>query len=241
MRRRALPSPAFCLALLALFVSLGGTTYAITALPRNSVGTEQLRRGAVTESDLANDSVITSKLAGGAVTERKIARNAVTGSRIAPDSIGGAQIDESSLLTVPFAQQAETAKVATRAQVADRVEQVARADAATTADRAALADKASEADRAGIADKLGVVRTNFVNATVQEGESTDFFVDCDPGWFALTGGWIATGDLADLPAVTGASLEETWLVRLADLDSDATPAATPGLAYAVCVQVEDAQ
>ncbi|MGN6188465.1 MAG: hypothetical protein ACTHOE_06170 [Conexibacter sp.] len=47
------PSPALVVALLALFVALGGTSYAVTQLPRNSVGTSQLRDGAVTRAKLS--------------------------------------------------------------------------------------------------------------------------------------------------------------------------------------------
>jgi hypothetical protein len=39
--------------LLALFVALGGTSYAAAKLPRNSVGTTQIRSGAVTQAKLA--------------------------------------------------------------------------------------------------------------------------------------------------------------------------------------------
>jgi hypothetical protein len=39
--------------LLALFVALGGTSYAAAKLPRNSVGTAQIRSGAVTQRKLA--------------------------------------------------------------------------------------------------------------------------------------------------------------------------------------------
>ncbi len=39
--------------LLALFIALGGTSYAAVKLPRNSVGTTQLRKGAVTQSKLS--------------------------------------------------------------------------------------------------------------------------------------------------------------------------------------------
>jgi hypothetical protein len=43
------PSPALLVSLVALFVALGGTSYAaITSLPKNSVGTAQLKNGAVT-------------------------------------------------------------------------------------------------------------------------------------------------------------------------------------------------
>lgn len=41
------------LAIVALFVALGGTSYAATQLPANSVGTRQIRAGAVTPSKLA--------------------------------------------------------------------------------------------------------------------------------------------------------------------------------------------
>ena len=45
LRRR--PSPALVVACLALAVALGGTGYAAMVLPANSVGTKQLRNGAV--------------------------------------------------------------------------------------------------------------------------------------------------------------------------------------------------
>jgi hypothetical protein len=40
---------ANAIAYLALFVAMGGTTYAAIRLPANSVGTRQLEKGAVTE------------------------------------------------------------------------------------------------------------------------------------------------------------------------------------------------
>jgi hypothetical protein len=46
------PSPALVIALIALFVALGGTTYAATSLPKNSVGTKQIRNKAVTASKI---------------------------------------------------------------------------------------------------------------------------------------------------------------------------------------------
>ncbi|MEH3052388.1 MAG: hypothetical protein PGN13_00070 [Patulibacter minatonensis] len=52
---------------LALFVALGGTSYAVTQLPRNSVGSTQLKAGAVTSGKLAKGSVSADKLASGTV------------------------------------------------------------------------------------------------------------------------------------------------------------------------------
>ena len=50
-------SPAMGVALLALFVALGGTGYAVSSLPRNSVGPKQLRTGAVTTKKLKKRAV----------------------------------------------------------------------------------------------------------------------------------------------------------------------------------------
>lgn len=53
------PSPALVISCLALLVALGGTSYATTVAnaPRNSVGTVQLKRNAVTASKLAPNAV----------------------------------------------------------------------------------------------------------------------------------------------------------------------------------------
>jgi hypothetical protein len=48
---------AHLVAFLALFVALGGGAYAVTALPRNSVGAPQLKRGAVTPPKLAKSAL----------------------------------------------------------------------------------------------------------------------------------------------------------------------------------------
>jgi len=53
------------IAVIALFVSMSGTTYAVTKLPRNSVGSSQLRPGAVRSSDIKNGAVTARKLAKG--------------------------------------------------------------------------------------------------------------------------------------------------------------------------------
>jgi hypothetical protein len=42
------------IAIAALFIALGGTSYAAVAIPTNSVGTRQLRNGAVTRAKLAS-------------------------------------------------------------------------------------------------------------------------------------------------------------------------------------------
>ena len=56
------PSPALVVAMAALFVALSGTAYAAVELPRNSVGTAQLRSGAVTTTKLHNGAVTSNKV-----------------------------------------------------------------------------------------------------------------------------------------------------------------------------------
>jgi hypothetical protein len=58
MRRKfRTPSPALVISLVALFVALGGTTYAATSLPKNSVGSAQLKKGAVTKAKINKKAI----------------------------------------------------------------------------------------------------------------------------------------------------------------------------------------
>ena len=62
MRRLHKPSPAFALALVALFVALGGTSYAALSIPANSVGSKQLKKNAVTTKKIKNHAVTAVKI-----------------------------------------------------------------------------------------------------------------------------------------------------------------------------------
>ena len=61
------PSAALIVSCIALFVSLGGASYAAVTIPNNSVGSPQLEKNAVTNSKIDN----------GAVTYKKIRPNSV--------------------------------------------------------------------------------------------------------------------------------------------------------------------
>jgi len=66
MRRRLrAPSPALVISLIALFVALGGTSYAAITLPKNSVGTKQIKNNAVTASKIKNGTVPNATKLGG--------------------------------------------------------------------------------------------------------------------------------------------------------------------------------
>ena len=59
------PSPALVVACLALGVALTGTSYAVTALPRSSVGTPQLKANAVNSAKVKNRSLKAADFARG--------------------------------------------------------------------------------------------------------------------------------------------------------------------------------
>ena len=74
MRR---PSPAMCVALIALFLSAGGASYAAVTIPAHSVGATQLKSFAVTNPKLGVGSVGSRKIMPGAVGFYRVNRNEV--------------------------------------------------------------------------------------------------------------------------------------------------------------------
>jgi hypothetical protein len=87
------------MATVAVFIALGGASYAAIKLPKNSVGTNQIKKEAVTAAKLKNGTV--------------------TGTKIAAGTITGSNIDLSSLGTVPSAANATRAINAEHAGTAD--------------------------------------------------------------------------------------------------------------------------
>ncbi|WP_292675493.1 hypothetical protein [Nocardioides sp.] len=65
------------IALLALFIAIGGTSYAVTALPKNSVGTKQLK----------NNSVKSSKIADGQVSSADVKDSSLLAADFAPGQL----------------------------------------------------------------------------------------------------------------------------------------------------------
>jgi hypothetical protein len=94
---RARITYANVVATIALFVVLGGSSYAALQVQRNSVGTQQLKRNAVTAA----------KIKRNAVTAAKIKRNAVTAAKIKSNAVTGAKVNEATLGKVPQAGTAD--------------------------------------------------------------------------------------------------------------------------------------
>lgn len=74
------PSPAMLVALLALFVALGGSSYAAITLSNNSVKSKHIAKGAVKRSDIGKNAVTAAKVANGSLTGADVKDQSLTPS-----------------------------------------------------------------------------------------------------------------------------------------------------------------
>ena len=66
------PSAAMMVAMTALFVALGGVSYAAVKLPKNSVGTNQIRKNAVTSAKIKNSTIVGADVRNSSLTSADI-------------------------------------------------------------------------------------------------------------------------------------------------------------------------
>jgi len=64
------PSPALVVALLALIVALGGTSYAAAKLPKNSVGSKQVKDSSLKAKDIGPGAIGAKSIAPGVIGEK---------------------------------------------------------------------------------------------------------------------------------------------------------------------------
>lgn len=86
------PSPAMIVACVALFVAMGGTSYAAATLAANSVGTKQIKNSAVTSAKIKSAAVTAAKVKDGTLTGTKIQDASVTGADLADAAVDAAKI-----------------------------------------------------------------------------------------------------------------------------------------------------
>ncbi len=85
------------IATIALFVALGGAAVA-AGLPKNSVGPNQLKKGAVTAAKIRKQAVTGGKIAPGAVGPGKIGPNAIGPGNIGNGAITSAKIGAGAVI-----------------------------------------------------------------------------------------------------------------------------------------------
>ena len=199
-----LPRPrltyANVVASLALFVALGGVSYAATSLPKGSVGPKQIRA----------EAVRTGKVADGAVTAAKLAKG--VRERLAP--VGGAPAVTTTTSTpesVKHAETADRAATAGHAETADRAATAGSVTHAETADRAATAGNATTAayaDSAGGAATADLATTSK-DAEALGGQPADHYMTADS---VLGSGQTEAGDFIAAAAngQAGTALVQFW-------------------------------
>jgi hypothetical protein len=81
-------------ALLALFVALGGTSYATVsaAFPPNSVGTKQIRDNSVTRAKMAHESITSVLVKDGGLYAKDFATGRGTTRRLPTPSFGETRV-----------------------------------------------------------------------------------------------------------------------------------------------------
>jgi hypothetical protein len=132
------------MATIALFVALGGSAYAATKLPKNSVGTKQLKAGSVTTPKIKNGAIASAKIKDGAIT--------------------GAKVDLASLGTVPSATSAANATNAMNA--ANAANASALGGSPPSAFAASTVVRSATVDSSGIlvpAKSDGIGKSNFAH------------------------------------------------------------------------------
>jgi hypothetical protein len=95
---------------LALFVALGGTSYAAVKLPRNSVRAKQIATNAVGHAEIRPHAVGTSDLHPGAVTSTVLAPGAVNAAAISQRQIDTDKIADGAITNPKLADDAVDAR-----------------------------------------------------------------------------------------------------------------------------------
>lgn len=90
VERLWVPSPAMIIALLALFIAMGGSAYAAFNLPANSVGTKQIKNGAVNSEKVKDYSLLARDFKPGQLATGARGPQGATGGR-GPQGATGAQ------------------------------------------------------------------------------------------------------------------------------------------------------
>jgi hypothetical protein len=173
---------------LALFIALGGTSYAVTSLPADSVGSAQLKSGSVTAS--------------------KLHAHAVGAAAVAKNSLTGAQIDESSLGLVPHAALADTATSAKTAKSADTATSASTAVMATTAANAnALGGAAPSSYKVSCPDDM--VQTKDLCVELAE-RPADTWTDAEQICSSASRRLPSVGELGEAMDALAASQDPEW-------------------------------
>jgi hypothetical protein len=151
--RRPRLTYANVVATIALFIALGGASYAATSLPKGSVGTDQIQPEAVRTGKVADEAVTSAKLTQG-VRERLVPVGGLP--TVTPTSVKHAETADRAD-TAGTATTADTAKTANSADTAKNAQELGGRPAGhyLTADSVLQPGQTEAGDYIAAADKGG--------------------------------------------------------------------------------------
>jgi hypothetical protein len=100
MLRSLRPSPSMLVALIALFISLGGVSYGVAT---GSIDSREIRNNTVRSPDLKNNDIRTQDIRNNEVRGRDIRNSSILSRDVGLNTLTGNDINESKLGTVPVA------------------------------------------------------------------------------------------------------------------------------------------
>jgi hypothetical protein len=159
------------ISVIALFVALGGASYAAVSLPKNSVKAKQIAKNAVGTSELKKRAVRGADINNNAVSASKIQANAISGSKVLDGSLGSSDVLDNNLTADDLADSSVGSGEVT--------------DGSLTASDL----------QAGLLDLDVSVQFAQAAAPLANGAETSVDVHCLPGQTAIGGG--TRGDLTN--------------------------------------------
>jgi hypothetical protein len=112
------PSPAMVVALIALFVALGGVSYGFAT---GEIDSREIKNNEIRSVDLRNNQIRTRDLRNNEVRGIDIRNSTIQSRDIAINAVRGEDVKEDTLAKVPSALLADSATTAAKATTADDV------------------------------------------------------------------------------------------------------------------------
>jgi hypothetical protein len=175
MARRLTPSPTFVIAMLALFVSIGGVGYAAS-----KIGTNDIQNKAVTKPKIDKQAVSTNRIADQAVKTKKLADQSVKTDKIADQAVTTDKIADQAVTTDKIADQAVTT---------DKIADLAVTNGKLGSDSVSVDKIQDSAVRASELGSTQQVVGGAVNIAANGNAEAD--VSCPGGTQVLSGGGFA--------------------------------------------------
>lgn len=151
------PSPAMAVALLALFVALGGVSYGVAT---GSIDSREIKNNTIRTKDIRNNDIRSKDIRNSTVTGRDIKTGTIAGSDVKNDTLTGSDVNESTLGLVPGANLANLANRANSAASVDKLKTVGSyKKVSSTASNADEATARAAATEVPLISGLGPVST----------------------------------------------------------------------------------